>query len=270
LLLAALACLGLLLIWSLWSFGVKRIVWAAIWAGVWLAASMHIFTPRGIAASLQSGLLDPLPLLHRSVNLLVMPLIEPAGAGFNQALYWPKGAWLIGAVFLAALLLNLIVPRFYCRFICPLGALFGLLARLAPLRIAKLREPCSDCRRCETACQGACAPPDKIQGGECHLCLNCRKICPEGVMGYGPAPSAAGEQRGLDLGRRKLVLTMFGGLALPPVLRLGGLASASPPAFAPARRLARGPIPGPLHQVRPMHAHLPHRGDPASPDRVWN
>jgi hypothetical protein len=61
---------------------------------------------------------------------------------------------------------------------------------------------------------------------------------PGRVMGYGPAPSAAGEQRGLDLGRRKLVLTMFGGLALPPVLRLGGLASASP-------RLCARPAPCP-------------------------
>ena len=85
------------------------------------------------SGSLLTGLLDPLPLVHRSVNLILLPLADRAGLGLSPLPRWYEGAWLIGAVFLAALLLNLWVPRFYCRFVCPLGALLGVLSRFAAL-----------------------------------------------------------------------------------------------------------------------------------------
>jgi ferredoxin len=233
LLLAGLAALIILVLWSLAKSSPKRLLALAVWAALWLLASWLLFSPRGIGASMQSGLLDPISLLHRSVNLVLLPLVEPAGLGISGQVRWFQGAWLIGLIFITALLLNLMRPRFYCRFICPLGALLGVLARLAPLRMGKARHPCSDCRLCETACQGACAPPDEISPGECHLCLNCRQVCPDRVMGYGPAPSASGEMRGLDLNRRRLVLTLFGGLATAPLLRLGGAAAARPDPLRP-------------------------------------
>ena len=78
-----------------------------------------------IAASLQTGLLDPIPLITRSFNLVLLPIADGTVRFYT-------GGWLIFAIFLTAILLNLIIPRFYCRFVCPLGALFGIIDRFIP------------------------------------------------------------------------------------------------------------------------------------------
>ena len=84
-----------------------------------------------LAATLQTGLLDPIALIHRSVNLALLPLLDSPVQVTAVIPRFYQGAGLIGIVFLTVLLLCLRVPRFYCRFICPLGALLGLLSRWA-------------------------------------------------------------------------------------------------------------------------------------------
>jgi len=75
--------------------------------------------------SLQTGWLDPIPLMQRTVNLFLLTGVE--GIGAANRVY--AGVWVAAAIFVIAVLLNLWIPRFYCRFICPLGALFRLLVR---------------------------------------------------------------------------------------------------------------------------------------------
>jgi len=72
------------------------------------------------AISLQTGLLDPISLMHRSISLALIPMLDSASPFFSANVRHVEGAWLIGSVFLAALLLNLVIPRFYCRYVCPL------------------------------------------------------------------------------------------------------------------------------------------------------
>lgn len=90
-------------------------------------------------ATLQTGLFDPIPLATRSFNLAVLSVADlAAGRGVAGRLY--TGAGLMGAAFLSLLLLNLVVPRFYCRFICPLGrssGASGALRRGASSRAAR-------------------------------------------------------------------------------------------------------------------------------------
>jgi len=85
------------------------------------------------ASSLQTGLLDPIPLLHRSVNLVLLSAVGAAGGSTRVCV----AGWTIALLLFAAVLLNLWIPRFYCRFVCPLGALFGLLVRWTPWRVGK-------------------------------------------------------------------------------------------------------------------------------------
>ena len=87
--------------------------------------------------SVQTGIIDPLPLLHRSVNLALFPLADNGLGVLSDEPRFYASAWLIGVVFLGVVGLNLVLPRFFCRFICPLGALFGLLGRFSPWRIGK-------------------------------------------------------------------------------------------------------------------------------------
>jgi ferredoxin len=171
-----------------------------------------------VASSLQTGLLDPIPLIHRSVNLVILTAFD----GLATASRFYLAAWSIAVVFFAALLLNLWIPRFYCRFICPLGALFGVLARWTPWRIGKRQGECSGCELCENNCEGACDPFGKIHPHECLLCMNCMRACQKAQITYGPNRSAAGEVPSPGLTRRGFLTAAVSGLAAVPAVRLAG------------------------------------------------
>jgi ferredoxin len=115
------------------------------------------------------------------------------------------------------------IPRFYCRFVCPLGALFGVLVRWTPWRIGKRQGECSGCELCENNCEGACDPFGKIHPHECLLCMNCLRACRQAQMTYGPHRSAAGEVPSPGLTRRGFLTAAVSGLAAVPVVRLAGL-----------------------------------------------
>ena len=137
-----------------------------------------------LAATLQTGLLDPIPLVTRSFNLLLIPIIDRAANLVSVTARFYEGAWLILAIFLTAVLLNLVIPRFYCRFVCPLGALFAIVSRFAIWRIGKKQKDCINCNLCERACEGACHPAGNIRISECVLCLNCREECRDDFVVY--------------------------------------------------------------------------------------
>ena len=191
-------------------------------AGVAAAAWFPAAGPWIHAASVQTGLFDPIPLAHRAVNLTILPLFrgDLAAAAAEPRHY--AGAWLIAALFWVPLLACLWIPRFYCRVICPLGALFGVVGRGAPWRIGKKESKCRSCLRCESHCEGACTPSAVIRTAECVLCMNCADRCSQGNIGYRAQASAAGETTAVDLSRRAFSTTLVSGLAAVPVLRLTG------------------------------------------------
>jgi polyferredoxin len=86
-----------------------------------------------------------------------------------------------GAIVLAALTLSsLLVQNFWCRYLCPYGALVGLAALLSPVHIRRESEPCIDCGKCAKACP-AWLPVDRlveIRSAECTACMECVAVCP--------------------------------------------------------------------------------------------
>lgn len=197
-----------------------------------------------------SGLMDPLSFLFRSVALAVFPgvgigikevfdvmarsdiktlnllsygaevLVSPVFGYGYQAF---KTAWFIGAIFLLILFLNRIRPRFWCRTLCPLGALLGVLSRLSVLKLVKDPERCTDCKSCIRSCQGAASPmPDsKWDNAECLRCFNCFDACPENAVHFKFrwSPSL---NRGPDIGRRAVLGGLLAGVSLPLLGRLDG------------------------------------------------
>jgi len=174
--------------------------------------------------SVQTGIIDPLPLLHRSVNLALVPLADPGVLSDEPRLY--ASVWLIGVVLLLVVGLSLAFPRFFCRFLCPLGALFGLLCRFTPWRIGKTVDKCGDCIICEEYCEGACRPSGKLIVGECVLCFNCLDRCPADRITFAGKASAAGEVGLPDLSRRGFVIA-GAGVLLTSMWGVGGLAGAN-------------------------------------------
>jgi len=200
----------------------KTIGAAFIVGGGWVLISFLFYADWRPVASLQIGLLDPIPLVYRSINLTLLPLIDRTTLAASSSPRLYAGIWLIASIFVVAVLLNLIRPRFYCRFVCPLGALFGVLGRFAIWRIGKSREECTNCHLCEKNCEGACQPTSQIRMAECVLCLNCIEDCHHGLTGYHVAPSASGEILSPDLSRRELLTAAVSGAFAIPLLRIGG------------------------------------------------
>jgi len=91
-----------------------------------------------------------------------------------------------GAIVLALLVvLSVFVQNFWCRYLCPYGALMGLAALASPLRIRREASLCIDCAKCAKACP-ALLPVDQlaiIRSAECTGCLECVAVCPaEGAL----------------------------------------------------------------------------------------
>jgi polyferredoxin len=88
---------------------------------------------------------------------------------------------LTGGLVLAVLVVaSVFVQNFWCRYICPYGALMGLVSMLSPLRIRRVEALCIDCAKCAKACPSA-LPVDKlitIKSAECLGCMECVASCP--------------------------------------------------------------------------------------------
>ena len=189
---------------------------------------------------LLTGLLDPIPLLYRSVNLIALPIADSDAQRIWTTQRLTDGSLVIGAVFIGAVLANLAIPRFYCRFLCPLGALLGILSRISLLRVGRKADACTSCGLCEADCEGACSPTTQIRSSECVMCVNCFPACRHGAMVYQTHRSPAGEVAGPDISRRGVLASIASGLVAAPLLRLAGESSTnwSPNMIRPPGALA--------------------------------
>ncbi len=203
-----------------------------------------------------AGWLDPVSFLFRSLALAVIPglgngLTEFFGLlarsdikifnlmSYGEMLVWPvfgydfrafQTGWAIGFLFLLILFLNRIKPRFWCRTLCPLGALLGLLSGFSLLHLKKDSAKCTQCRQCVLTCQGAAEPMPEHnwQPAECLTCFNCTKTCPEDALTF--SFERPHSKRLLpDMGRRAVLSGLVAGASFPLFGSLDGYAHAIPP-----------------------------------------
>lgn len=166
----------------------------------------------------QTGLLDPICLLSRSMSCAAIPAL--AGGGGDSTL--ASGGFWIGSIFFAALAANAAWPRLFCRALCPLGALLGAFSGLSLWRIRRDESICDGCLRCVESCEGAADPHLRLRKAECFVCMNCREACPKGAIQFAFLPECASERAAPELPARRAALAAAAGLALAPALRVGG------------------------------------------------
>jgi len=171
---------------------------------------------------LQIGLLDPICLLYRSFTGAVLPAANLPFEGVMGDYRLHAGAWLIGLVLFGLVAMNLVIPRFFCRTLCPLGALLGVLSRWSWWRIHRDPEKCNGCNRCRLACEGACDPQGRLRKSECFVCFNCIEECPEGALSFRLMPPKSGEVAAPDVGRRGVLFAGVTGLLSFPFVRFSG------------------------------------------------
>jgi MauM/NapG family ferredoxin protein len=184
------------------------------------------------AGTLSIGLLDPISLATRSFASALLPALSSMTGAAGQRPRTFAGAWLTGTVFLGLVVANRWIARWWCRALCPLGALLGLGARAAIYRIHVDPALCNDCHRCVADCQGADEPFGRHRVSECHVCLNCVSVCPEDAITFRAFAPTAAPRGGVDLPRRQLVGAALAGAALLPLLRASS-AEAAPEAIRP-------------------------------------
>jgi polyferredoxin len=187
--------------------------------------------------SLQIGLLDPICLLVRTMTVTVAPAsdmaaialaeylirhdLDPAAIGWvssapgapDQRIF--AGAWFVGLLIIGLVGMNLVIPRFFCRVLCPLGAFLGVLSRFALWRIDRDLTKCTDCDLCLKHCEGAADPQAALRKSECFVCFNCIDDCPEDALAFRFAPARVKEfvegERDRILGKIKEgTATLFG------------------------------------------------------------
>ena len=99
--------------------------------------------------------------------------------------HWPglKPLLSVGGVLLLLIFIgSLFVQRFFCRYFCPMGAIYSLISRASFLKIDKPREECGKCHLCTSKCTMGMdlTKKDRIAGGECISCQKCVSWCPKG------------------------------------------------------------------------------------------
>lgn len=198
-----------------------------------------------------AGILDPLSLLYRSFTVAVMPSFAAIGDGaaafamkagmtstgdrieavvqglsinrmFHQML-------LVGSVFLGVILLNLHRERFWCRYLCPAGAMLGLLARRNLLKVKIDSNKCVHCGICTLHCQTEASPHPNAEWKpeECIYCYSCASSCPAGAIRTAIAlPSV--KPAAVSFERRKWVLAATLGVAVVPLFRSSALGKRAP------------------------------------------
>ena len=210
-----------------------------------------------LAAVLFGGLtllvLDPIAIFTRTLTTAILPAIFYAVNSIEMALYHlnfltpaldgfeglVRGTVLpveqpafaqslaIAALFFGLIALNLLAHRFWCRYLCPLGALLGLLSKFSIFRpvigSASTRyTSCTGCTRCAIVCKPGAVDttPENfhIMPSECTVCLDCMSNCKPGDIRFGFALKPAPRQE-FDLSRRQAIGALATGAA--GVLLLG-------------------------------------------------
>ncbi len=138
-----------------------------------------------------------------------------------EPLFFQKSV-IFGLIFLGILSLNFFARRFWCRYLCPLGALFGFFSAFRLTRGIFIAEnKCTACGRCQRECK-----MDAIKDGfrsyspiECIECLACVSVCPTQAISYQLTPRFAREK--IDVTRRRFLYSTAGGLLTLGLIRSG-------------------------------------------------
>lgn len=99
-----------------------------------------------------------------------------------------KPMFTVGLIFLIIIIIgSMVIERFFCRYLCPLGSIFTLFSKLKITNIYKERSVCGKCRACTATCSMGLAlyKEDKVKEVDCISCLKCVDTCPKKNVNLG-------------------------------------------------------------------------------------
>jgi ferredoxin len=171
--------------------GLQKINNEGIWThskyailGFILVASLFGVTLSGYGAAI--------PILTRGSAFIASPLQLGFSRSFEQIPTYDTGRWISIGLFAIIICLGFIGPRFWCRYLCPTGALFSL-ANTLRLTQRNVRVGCIGCKRCRQVC-----PFDSVETDfstrplDCTFCQTCGGSCPVQAIEFVPRWNASG------------------------------------------------------------------------------
>ncbi len=170
-----------------WKYVILAVILAAAVGGVSL---VFVGSPLSLVTRLYALAFHPVFLLAADSGLAwIAPLIDRIAS--TELAYLTIGNRVFAThVFVAAFFAGLTAlayasPRFWCRNLCPAGALLSLFSR-SPLLKRHVSDSCTRCGRCIRECPTAAIAddPGKTAHGECIVCLQCVKVCPESAVSF--------------------------------------------------------------------------------------
>jgi len=179
-------------------------------------------------------LLDPFGILTRAFTFAVFPVVQFAARSLGgvefvrdnapylasspflpaDVQYFFRLNFLAAAMLVVVLALNSYSRRFWCRNLCPLGALLGLISKFSIVRRV-VKPECIKCSKCIPDCKmGAIsADPTSYDAPECVYCYSCTSVCPALVTSIVPTLRSEGYHSELNLSRRRTLQALGIGAA---------------------------------------------------------
>ena len=122
-------------------------------------------------------LICPVGMLEGGIPLVWMNTSMRGAVGFLYA--WK------GLILLLTILLSVIIYRPFCKYICPLGAIYSLFNSVSFFRYTLNHQKCIHCGRCKAVCEMQCDPVKNCNDLECIRCGKCKNACPVDAIACG-------------------------------------------------------------------------------------
>ncbi len=217
-------------------FRVRRIGW-------WRPLRYFVLIAVLVAAAggvMLVGYVAAIPVLTRGFQFMASPLQIGMVRGWGEVPSVHAAQWVSISLFVGVLLLGLLRPRFWCRHVCPSGALFSI-GNLLRMNERKVQDHCIECGKCSKVCSFDAINDDfSTIGANCAFCQTCGGVCPvdaihftgrfsgvaDAAVATSPKPPAE-EESGVDHSRRRFLIgaavsTVGGALAVRGIQMTSG------------------------------------------------
>ena len=173
--------LGTLLDLFDWSIGRRILRFRAPAEGWWISLKYYLLAAvlaAALCGILLSGFVAAIPVLTRAAAFLLTPAQTGFARDWHQIPSWQVGHFVSLVLFALVLALGFLQPRFWCKYVCPSGAVFSL-SNLFRATERKVLATCIDCGKCLETCPfDAIAPDFTTRVSDCTFCQTCGGVCP--------------------------------------------------------------------------------------------